>query len=740
MNRPLSALVATALAAGVLQLAPALAPASALGPTSSPPVAADPVSPSPAIGGNDRSPDRGRTLDSSRRPPISPDARAAKAGRWSPKQAAASCTPGDFGSRTGPALVSQIKASGTECMYTLFSVSGQDAYNIFREAQMVTVANAYRSNAQTYSGTNSTGTLQLVLFLRAGYYVQGGNPGTVGPYGPTLRTAIRAALDQFFANPRSGDVNDVNGETLSESIILIDSAGEQARYLYVFKRLLNGYNSSYNAFYYMTKAVNDVFTPLFRGHWNPEFVAAVTADPSIIDTLSTFALNHLDLLSTNLYYLVANAGGETTRFLREPALAAKARPLAKGLLARSAITGPTAPLWVRVAEVADAHDQAQCSYYNICNLVPRLTAASLPITHRCDAGHTIRAQAMTSTERVAACTSVINQDAYFHNIVADPGPVADDHNTNIEINAFASSKDYKTYAGMIFGIDTNNGGMYLEGDPSVVGNQARFIAYQDNFDNGFPARVWNLNHEYTHYLDGRFDAYGDFQDGQVVPDIWWIEGIAEYVSYGYRQVPNTRAITEAKKHTYRLSTLFRTTYDNSDGNRIYQWGYLATRYMLEKHRSDVTYILGRFRTGDYQGAYDYYSTTIGTRYDADFNVWLDSLSDGGGISECTDPRTDALGKNCQRSNLSAAAGQTKYFFVYLPAGVSTLRIGSAGGTGNADLYYNASTWAGPGAFSARSVNSGTTETITVDNPVSGYRFISLHATTAFSGVTVTTRY
>jgi microbial collagenase len=235
--------------------------------------------------------------------------------------------------------------------------------------------------------------------------------------------------------------------------------------------------------------------------------------------------------------------------------------------------------------------------------------------------------------------------------------------------------------------------------------------------------------------------YGDFQDGQVVPDIWWIEGFAEYVSYGYRQLTNTRAIAEAKKHTYRLSTLFQTTYDNSDSNRIYQWGYLAARYMLERHRSDVTYILGRFRVGDYQGAYNYYNYTIGTRYDADFNTWLDSLSDnGGGVSECTDPRTDALGRNCKRSNLTAATGQTKYFHIYLPAGVSTLSIGSAGGTGNADLYYNASTWAGPGAFSARSVNSGNTETITVNNPAGGYRFISLYATTAFSGVTVTTRY
>src|SRR5690625_7201199 len=91
---------------------------------------------------------------------------------------------------------------------------------------------------------------------------------------------------------------------------------------------------------------------------------------------------------------------------------------------------------------------------------------------------------------------------------------------------FHSSSDYETYAGTLFGIDTNNGGMYLEGDPSVPGNQARFIAYEaewlrPEFD------VWNLTHEYIHYLDGRYIWYGMFQDYPLdAPNsgVWCVEG------------------------------------------------------------------------------------------------------------------------------------------------------------------------------------------------------------------------
>lgn len=41
----------------------------------------------------------------------------------------------------------------------------------------------------------------------------------------------------------------------------------------------------------------------------------------------------------------------------------------------------------------------------------------------------------------------------------------------------------------------------------------------------------------------------------AVPDVWWIEGVAEYSSYGYRGITDDQAVAEAGKHTYTLSTL-----------------------------------------------------------------------------------------------------------------------------------------------------------------------------------------
>ncbi|WP_435863756.1 collagenase [Streptomyces microflavus] len=753
-------------------------------------------------------------------------------GKTAGEKSAAACNASDFTSRTGSALVQQIKASTPDCVNTLFNLTGNDAYYAFREAQMSTVAYALRDGSASYPGDASTGMLQLVLYLRAGYYVHYYNASTVGSYGSSLQTAIRSGLDAFFASAHSRDVTDANGETLSEAVILIDSAEENARYIYVVKRMLADYNSSWNASRGMLKAVNDVYTVTFRGHQVPAFVTAVQSDPSLVDALYRFASGHLSLLGTDQSYLTSNAGRELGRFLQHSQLQSKVRPMASDLLNASSIKGTTAPLWVGVAEMTDYYDKANCSYYGTCNLQSQLANSVLTVTYPCSSSITIKAQQMTSSELSSSCSSLRSQDAYFHNITRDNGPVANDNNSTIEVVVFDSSTDYQTYAGAMYGIDTNNGGMYLEGDPAAAANQPRFIAYEAEWVRP-TFQIWNLNHEYTHYLDGRFNMHGDFNANTTTPTIWWIEGFAEYVSYSYRGVPYTDAMTEAGRRTYALSTLFDTTYSN-DTTRVYRWGYLATRYMLENHRTDMDTVLGYYRSGNWNAARTYLTSTIGTRYNNDWYTWLAgcaagncgggtnppgnqaptaaftttvqglkatftdqssdadgtvasrswnfgdgttstatnpsksyssagtytvkltvtddkgataiatrtvTVSSGGGTgTECTGTDARELGQNCQRSNQSATTGNYAYLYLYVPAGTTQLKITSAGGTGNADLYYGRDGWPVSTSYTQRSTGAGNSHTLTITNPPAGANYISLYAVNSFSGVTVTTSY
>ncbi|WP_336115332.1 collagenase [Streptomyces sp. PTD9-10] len=582
----------------------------------------------PTAGADERPATQAKSLSPAQLPPHAPTFTRSMETAPHGVTKAASCTPADFGSRTGSALVSFVKASSTDCVNTLFSVTGRDAHDIFRQAQMLSVANAFTRTAGQYQGDNSGSLLQLVLFLRAGYYVQFNHPGDVGSYTSRLTTAVTGGLDTFFARSRSRDVTAANGDILGETVILTDSADQQGRYLYVYRRLLGDYDSSYDAVDSMVRAVNDVYTPLWRGNWNPAYVQAVDADPRVIDTLYDFALANTDQLGTDLAFLDSNAGMNLARYVEHPELRETVQPLTKDLLDQTAITGPTAGLWVAVATQANYYDSADCSYYDVCDLPAKLTRAVLPVSRQCDANVTILAQSLTAADLDAACASVLNQSTYFRGVVKADGAIPGQYVSTIRLVVFASRSDYQTYAGPIYGISTDNGGMTLDGDPSDPANHVTSIMYQKNYDDGFVARIWNLNHEYTHFLDGRDDMKGDFTRQTSVPDVWWIEGVAEYVSYSYRGLADDQAIQEAAKHTYRLSTLFENTYANSDVTRTYPWGYLAVRYMTERHPDDVRRMLDRFRAGDYAGGYAVYHDGIGNRYDADFDQWLTACAAG----------------------------------------------------------------------------------------------------------------
>ncbi|MBD0676504.1 hypothetical protein BU198_38865 [Streptomyces sp. CBMA156] len=576
-------------------------------------------------------------------PPLSPPVpEAATASARAPQSralaqaappAAASCTAGDFSSRSGAALVSFVKASTTDCINTLFGVSGSNAYWTFRQAQMVTVADALRTTAAGYPGDNSTSALQLILFLRAGYFVHYTYPGTVGSYDAPLTDAVARGIDAFVASPHFTDATEANAPVAGEALVLTDSADLQGRYLATYQHVLNGYTNAYNDSRPLVNFFNKVFTPLWRGHQNAAYVAAVTADPGIIDTLDAFALNHRDLLGTAGSVLASNAGLEMSRFVKYPALQPKVRPLVKGLLDVSSMTGPTAPLWVGAANLASFYDQAQCSYYDVCDLSKRLVKAVFPASHTCDT-RTILSQDLTAAELAAVCADLKGEDAYYHQLVRDNGPIPGQYESTVQIVVFASREDYQTYAGAMYDVPTDNGGITLNGDPGDPANLPVTLMYRQPYDNGFTAGIWNLDHEYAHVLDSRYNMKGKFAQQISHPALWWIEGSAEYASYAYRNVTDTRAMAEAAKHTYTLSSLFQSTYNNSDTNRTYMWGYLAIRYLVERSPSTVQTVLSKYRTGDYAGAYSYVNS-IGTSYDSGFDSWLTRCAEGDCLADGT---------------------------------------------------------------------------------------------------------
>ncbi|VEF24575.1 Microbial collagenase precursor [Shewanella baltica] len=666
----------------------------------------------------------------------------------------------DFVGKSGQALVDQLSQSTPECVGKLYSLKGSAATALFSEANVISVANAIATKAKDYTGGDVQHLESHIYFVRAALYVQFYSPNDVPAYSSAAKASLKSALNALFANAAIWTASDDNAGVLKEALILIDSAELGADFNHVTIKVLTDYDANWQASFAMNAAANSVFTTLFRAQWNDDMQALFARDQGILDALNNFQLEHRDLLGTNAEYLLVNSVKELSRLYYIDAMRPRVTQLVKNILSSTSKSEPSKMLWYAAAEMADYYDRSHCNDYNICGFKAQLEADTLPFNWKCSDSLKIRAQALYQDQAKWACDVLTSQESYFHSkLETGMQPVGQDNNDDLELVIFGSSSEYKSLANSIFGINTDNGGMYLEGSPAGLKNQARFIAYEAEWRTP-DFHVWNLQHEYVHYLDGRYNLFGDFSRGTSANTIWWIEGLAEYISY---RDANTAAIAMGETGEFMLSTIFKNNYESGQ-DRIYRWGYLAVRFMFEHHRDDVRQILAYLRNDQY-AEYQTFMDGIGTRYDNEWQGWLasglstadDGIVDKGPSDVDAEPSgregnwtgpAGTISKDyspCQVTNeayrytesaslkidvpmecIDSKLGRASFSFTNTDRSAQDLWIKIGGGWGDADIYFNSKSWASPEQNQGAGIGNGNYQVIKVQlNPDEYWHYITL---------------
>ncbi|MEW6993555.1 collagenase [Colwelliaceae bacterium MEBiC 14330] len=275
-------------------------------------------------------------------------------------------------------------------------------------------------------------------------------------------------------------------------------------------------------------------------------------------------------------------------------------------------------------------------------VVPPKESDILSVSYDCTENITIRAQSSISQATLdQSCADMAAQENEFHAFFNTAGkPVAGDLNEHIEVVAFATPEDYEKYAGEFFGISTDNGGMYLEGSPTVPGNQARFIAMQcpDEWIGTscqYEDQIYNLKHEFVHYLDGRYIKAGSF--GSFDYSVSWAEGMAEYMSMG---AEHTRTLNSLKGET--IPPLYNILFMSYEYDNLYQWSYFAMRYLSEQHRGEIELLTAALQAGD-NDAYIAALTGVAQRTEGGFEAYMLANSETVAPAAAEMPAQDTIG-------------------------------------------------------------------------------------------------
>lgn len=638
-----------------------------------------------------------------------------------------------------------------DCHYGLFSLGGTRAASVFGATNVTAVAQRFAQEANSYDATNIR-LVNLTLYLRAAYYVASGGNGPTPPV--AVRDTTRGAIGGLIDGGRLMRANSPGYTTAGEVMTLLTNQNDELYFMPRMRGLVTRFTNT-PANPNAVQALSDrtvaagftgALTVMYYVHWRDGATAALQNDPSYTQALYGFVRgNRTALLGTANDYQLNDALREALRYGQYPALLPTVSQQIRDTLANSRPGDNSVSLWAAAAEAVSYYDNANCASYGTCNYKTTLADAVFKFSQSCSSTLRVRAQSLTAAQFSDTCGQLASEESYAHTMLkTQRKPVANDNNSALEVVVFDDYANYQKYASLIYGISTDNGGMYLEGNPADAANQARFVAYKATWLPDF--QIWNLKHEYIHYIDGRFDMYGDFALGTSKPTVWWIEGIGEYLSLGNN---NQAAIDAARTAQYKLSDIFGNTYSMADYvNRAYRWGYMATRFMVERHRSDVDAMLALFRVGDYAG-YQARMQAIGTRYDAEFANWVASATTAGQpplpteptLPACSDSVTPYLGRNC---SIFLRTATVNYLYLRLPAGATNVRIFSTGGSGDLSLSVDYGRWPTATQYLARSAQAGTAQSVSIGQPGSSdwYYVVlgSKDSRASYSGVSIAATY
>ncbi|MEM7165037.1 MAG: collagenase [Planctomycetota bacterium] len=439
------------------------------------------------------------------------------------------CSAADFALLSGQPLVDALATSSDACLGSLWSFDAAVA-QVIASTHIELMATQMTADASNISA--SSAALQHLAYVYQIAFFHEFYESTLS-YSPTTFAAAQLALVNL------GTALDLTPPTVSSLDLIeqwatsVDSTNATVQVLPQCEAILARYNGdpalaavyqerliAYRVLFSLSRQVGN---NCGQGAASPWY-SAITS--SLLAEVTAIALN--TAYTADDEYLVNNALYVLSRFA---CLDAATRTQVHNILTTAYQTHAqfSAP-WLRAVVDLDAEFNgllANGTQLDLDLIRSQVQAIALPNEYVFDQGRLVFQTAISLPLAQEMYEAMQEVESQFFRKCSELAPVPGDEQDILTLVIYGSPEDYATFQPFLYGLGTNNGGIFIE-------SWATLFTYDRTPQQSIYTLEELLRHEYVHYLDSRYLVVGSFGEAGTLYAgnrlVWYNEGLAEYLA------------------------------------------------------------------------------------------------------------------------------------------------------------------------------------------------------------------
>ncbi|MFJ8531014.1 collagenase [Bacillus sp. NPDC094106] len=217
--------------------------------------------------------------------------------------------------------------------------------------------------------------------------------------------------------------------------------------------------------------------------------------------------------------------------------------------------------------------------------------------------------------------------AQYHRVIGNDKALEQGNADDVLTIVIYNTPDEYKFNQQLYGYETENGGIYIEQDGT-------FFTYERTPKQSIFSLEELFRHEFTHYLQGRYEVPGLFGQGDIQQNerlTWYAEGNAEFFAGSTRTnnvVPRKSVIRGLSNEPAKRYTAEQTLYAKYGTWDFYNYSFALQSYMYNHKFDTFDKIQDLIRANDVQG-YDAYREALSkdAQLNKEYQTYMQQLID-----------------------------------------------------------------------------------------------------------------